>query len=211
MALVPILYLLASGESDRHGFEITAGAPGPTSPPPSPTWLSPDRIITESPTTTVTTTTTSITLEVATPAAPTTTTSTEVPATVATTTPPPTAEATTTPTTAPPAPPDTTTTTTTAPVPAASLSFVTPAVKPPTRSDRGKATWFNAPDGSCAHRTIPVGTIITVTRVSNSAKTTCYVDQWGPAEMSVVIDLSMDTFEKLAPASVGVIEVIIEW
>jgi rare lipoprotein A (peptidoglycan hydrolase) len=37
------------------------------------------------------------------------------------------------------------------------------------------------------------------------------VDQWGPADTTRIIDLSMDTFEKLAPPSVGLIEVVIEW
>ncbi len=76
---------------------------------------------------------------------------------------------------------------------------------------RGLASWFNAPDRTCAHTTIPKGTIVTVTRVSTGASTTCKVDQWGPADTTRIIDLSMDTFAKLAPPEKGLIEVILEW
>lgn len=118
-------------------------------------------------------------------------------------------------TTAPTVPPTTApaTTTTTQPL-ALSAPAVASRAAPsatPAHTEQGEATWFHAPDGSCAHRTAPIGTIITVTRISTGARTTCYVDQWGPEAPYRVIDLSMDTFEKLAPAEVGVINVVIEW
>ncbi|MGH9276650.1 MAG: septal ring lytic transglycosylase RlpA family protein [Acidimicrobiales bacterium] len=213
MVAVPALYLLAGGGSSRHGFELQAVAPMTTpAPAPASTWLAPDRIVTETPTTTLAPTTTAPPTTVAAKsydsalAAPTTTpTTAAAPVTVATTTPPRTDPPTTTATTAPQA--TTTTTTTTPPTAAPALS--TSAAKP-TKTERGEATWFNAPDGSCAHRTAPIGTIIKVTRISTNVSTTCYVDQWGP-EPPRLIDLSMDTFEKLAPAEVGVINVVIEY
>ncbi|MGH9224392.1 MAG: septal ring lytic transglycosylase RlpA family protein [Acidimicrobiales bacterium] len=89
---------------------------------------------------------------------------------------------------------------------------VTPAQRPfGTHSARGVASWFNAPDGTCAHTTIPVGTVVRVTRLHNGAVTTCIVDQWGPADTTRIIDLSMDTFEKLAAPEAGLIDVLIEW
>jgi rare lipoprotein A (peptidoglycan hydrolase) len=79
------------------------------------------------------------------------------------------------------------------------------------RSARGLASWFNAPDGTCAHVAIPIGAEVTVTRVATGKSTTCVVDQWGPADTSRIIDLSMDTFEQLAAPEAGLIEVVIEW
>jgi rare lipoprotein A len=73
------------------------------------------------------------------------------------------------------------------------------------------ASWFHAPDGTCAHTTIPVGTVVRVTRLSTGVATTCVIDDWGPADASRIIDLSMDTFEKLASADAGLIDVLIEW
>ena len=81
-----------------------------------------------------------------------------------------------------------------------------------TRSDSGIASWFNAPDATCAHRTLPMGTMVKVTRIHNGATTTCKVNDRGPTvETGRLIDLSMDTFEKLAAAEAGLIDVTIEW
>ena len=107
------------------------------------------------------------------------------------------------------------TTTTTAPTLVSLPAALTPVA--PTgrgsarRTDRGKASWFHAPDGTCAHTWVPKGTEIRVTRVSTGASTTCIVDDWGPADESRIIDLSLDTFEQLASPDAGVIDVTIEW
>lgn len=115
---------------------------------------------------------------------------------------------TTTPSTRPRA--ATTTTSTTKPRSAAETAkaVVSPAAG---RSQTGVASWFNAPDGSCAHNVIPKGTIVKVIRLSTGVSTTCKVDQGGPADQTRIIDLSMDTFAKVADPSVGLIEVRIEW
>jgi rare lipoprotein A len=74
------------------------------------------------------------------------------------------------------------------------------------------ASWFDAPDGTCAHRDLPLGTIVTVTRTATGASTTCRVSDRGPSlATNRVIDLSLDTFAKLASPDAGVIEVRIEW
>lgn len=81
-----------------------------------------------------------------------------------------------------------------------------------TRSDSGVASWFKAPQGTCAHRTLPMGTEIKVTRLHNGATATCKVDDRGPTvETGRLIDLSLDTFEKLAAREAGLIDVRIEW
>lgn len=146
-------------------------------------------------------------------ARPTTTTTRVKRAAPSTTTP-----ATTTTTAAAGATPSPTTTTTVAGTPLTTLveKVVSPAAAAVTgavtKSDSGVASWFRAPAGTCAHRTLPMGTRIKVTRVHTGASATCKVDDRGPtAETGRLIDLSLDTFEKLAHREVGLIDVKIEW
>ena len=81
-----------------------------------------------------------------------------------------------------------------------------------TRTDSGIASWFNAPDATCAHRTLPMGTLVKVTRIHNGAVASCKVNDRGPTlETGRLIDLSLDTFEKLATSGAGLIDVRIEW
>ncbi|MDP8936886.1 MAG: hypothetical protein M3O23_04025 [Actinomycetota bacterium] len=87
----------------------------------------------------------------------------------------------------------------------------TTATSAPARTETGLASWFGAPAGTCAHRTAPFGAEIAVTRLQTGAVVTCTVDDRGPADTSRVIDLSTDTFEKLAPTGAGLIDVKIEW
>jgi len=81
-----------------------------------------------------------------------------------------------------------------------------------TRTDSGVASWFNAPDATCAHRTLPMGTVVKVTRTYNGASASCKVSDRGPTvETGRLIDLSLDTFQKLASKDAGLIDVRIEW
>lgn len=123
--------------------------------------------------------------------------------------------ATTTTSAIPPPAPATTTT-----APATTTTALVETLTPPlaaaagavTRSDSGIASWFGAPEATCAHRTLPMGTMIKVTRLHNGATATCKVDDRGPTlETGRLIDLSLDTFEKLAPRELGLIDVKIEW
>lgn len=124
-------------------------------------------------------------------AAPSTTT-TEAPATTTTARP-------TTTTTAPPAP------TTTAPPPP-------PAPAPaPANTESGKATWYEWRDGECAHKTLPRGTVVTITNDANGRTATCVVTDRGPYGPNRIIDLDDDTFAQLAPLSAGIIDVTITW
>jgi rare lipoprotein A len=114
----------------------------------------------------------------------------------------------------------TATTTTTNTVALTRPPGVVEAVVPPvtavgsavTRTDSGIASWFGAPEGTCAHRTLPMGTIVKVTRIRNGAVASCKVDDRGPTlQTGRLIDLSDDTFEKLAAKEAGLIDVKIEW
>ena len=108
----------------------------------------------------------------------------------------------------PPAVAGATTTTTIAAPPATVAS----SSKLYAHNDAGVASWFNAPDNTCAHRTLPFGTMVKVTRPRNGAVAFCKVNDRGPTiATGRLIDLSMDTFEKLAPAEAGLIDVTIEW
>lgn len=125
---------------------------------------------------------------------------------------------TTTTTTAPPPPPPTvavvkaavvkarpTTTTTTRPRP------TTTTTTTPPRSQTGDASWFQAPAGTCAHRTLPFGTMLTVTNLGNGKQVLCRVADRGPYVSGRIIDLDREDFDRIASASQGVIRVRIEW
>lgn len=143
---------------------------------------------------------------------PTTTTTTVKKATTTTTTLPR-----STSTTKPaPAPVATATTTTTTALGAPLVTLLpaptTTVALPVTQTDSGVASWFNAPDGTCAHRTLPFGTMVKVTRIVTGASATCKVNDRGPtAATGRIIDLSLGTFEKLASRDAGLIDVKIEW
>lgn len=111
-----------------------------------------------------------------------------------------------------------TTTTTAKPKVVAKVTTTTAKPKPtttttarPTNQQTGEASWYDAPDGTCAHRTLPFGTILTVTNLANGAKVDCRVADRGPFIAGRIIDLAKTTFDNLAPPSSGVIDVRIEW
>ncbi|HEX2849489.1 MAG TPA: septal ring lytic transglycosylase RlpA family protein [Acidimicrobiales bacterium] len=179
---------LASVPIDRTGTSARASRSALRLLPPE------DVTTTEAPTTTVAPTTT---------AAPTTTvrattTTVRVAAkTVATTAKPTTTTAKPTTTTAKP-------TTTTAPP-----TTTTTVAK---NSQEGDASFYDpsSPE-QCAHRTIPLGTVLKVIDLSNGRSTTCVVSDRGPFVDGRIIDLSRDRFSQLEPTSTGVIHVRIEW
>jgi rare lipoprotein A len=87
---------------------------------------------------------------------------------------------------------------------------------PPTTSEAntqsGRSSWYEAaPAGTCAHRTLPMGTMVTVTRVSTGAQTVCRVSDRGPYANGWILDLSKENFSELAPLSEGVIDVRLTW
>jgi hypothetical protein len=107
------------------------------------------------------------------------------------------------------------TTTTIAPllgiVPVPQLPVVEAAVRALTNSESGVASWYDAPEGTCAHKTLPFGTMVRVTRVSTGTTVTCRVADRGPFGRGRIIDLSEDMFQGIAPVGTGLTEVKIEW
>jgi rare lipoprotein A len=87
---------------------------------------------------------------------------------------------------------------------------------PPTTSEAnaqsGKASWYEAaPSGTCAHRTLPMGTIVHITNTANGRTATCRVADRGPYVNGWIIDLAKDVFSSLAPLEAGVISVRLTW
>lgn len=136
--------------------------------------------------------------------------------------------ATTTTTTAPPPPPTTVVVKAAAPVPAkpkpkptTTTTTTRPAPKPttttttappqPANTQTGKASWYDTYDGTCAHRTLPRGTMVRVTNLANGRQVACRVADRGPFVAGRIIDLDRGLFEQLARTSQGVIDVRIEW
>ena len=103
-----------------------------------------------------------------------------------------------------PTPAPTTTTSTTAPPPA-------PAAQD-ARTESGKATYYTSGRaGICAHKTLPFGTVVTVTNVANGKSVQCTVGDRGPYVSGYIIDLNPEEFGKIAPLSAGVINARISW
>ena len=110
------------------------------------------------------------------------------------------------------------TTTTAKPAPKAAAPPKPRAFTPPTpaastgQSETGQATWYQTDDPAvCAHKTLPMGTVVTVTNVDTGKSTTCKVGDRGPYVEGRIIDLSPEAFSQLAPLSTGVINVKLTW
>ncbi|MGE3619501.1 MAG: septal ring lytic transglycosylase RlpA family protein [Acidimicrobiia bacterium] len=111
-----------------------------------------------------------------------------------------------------PAPTTVAPTTTAAPEPPTSEAPAAEA--PPANSESGQASWYAQPakyaPGGCAHKTLPFGTTVTVTR-DGGGSAVCVVSDRGPFTPGRVIDLDDDVFAQLAPLGTGVIKVTISW
>lgn len=77
--------------------------------------------------------------------------------------------------------------------------------------ESGKASWYAHIPGTCAHKSLPMGTIITVRNSNNGATTSCRVADRGPFGAGRIVDLSKDVFAKIASVSQGVVSVTISW
>lgn len=78
----------------------------------------------------------------------------------------------------------------------------------------GSASWYDshAGSGSCAHLTLPFGTIVTIRNTANGRTAQCRVGDRGPmAYTGHIIDLNRDVFAQLAPLGTGVISVQLSW
>lgn len=78
-------------------------------------------------------------------------------------------------------------------------------------SASGKATWYSASGLTAAHRTLPMGTVVRVINLANGRQVDVIIRDRGPRDPGRVIDLSDTAFRDLAPLSVGVLNVRIEW
>ncbi len=112
-----------------------------------------------------------------------------------------------------PAPPPTPTST--APVrraaPSTAPPTTAPAPKAAANQETGPVSWYDITTGTCASQTIAMGTVVTVTDLSNGASTTCLVEDRGPFVGGRILDLAEATFAQLADPSVGVIQAQIQW
>jgi rare lipoprotein A (peptidoglycan hydrolase) len=80
------------------------------------------------------------------------------------------------------------------------------------QSEAGEGTWYKTSDPQvCAHKSIPMGTVLKVTNIENGKTTTCKVGDRGPYVEGRIVDLSPEAFSALAPLSEGVINVKLEW
>ncbi len=79
------------------------------------------------------------------------------------------------------------------------------------RRESGLASWYQIYDGTCAHKTLPKGTLVRVVNVANKKELVCRVADRGPYLDGRIIDLDLEGFKQLADRSEGVIEVRINW
>ena len=97
--------------------------------------------------------------------------------------------------------------------PTTSVTTQPPPPPPPTSQD-GLASWYElegAHAGVCAHRTLPFGTVVTVTVARTGASLTCVVGDRGPFASNLVVDLFRDDFASIAPLGAGIVSVHLAW
>jgi uncharacterized protein YabE (DUF348 family) len=78
----------------------------------------------------------------------------------------------------------------------------------PAPSASGSATWYGTGPGpgTCAHLSLPFGTVVTITNRETGATAQCRVQDRGPETWTGhIIDLAPDVFRRLAPLSQGVL------
>lgn len=111
-------------------------------------------------------------------------------------------------------------TTTLIPTTTSAPTTTTIAVPPTTRPlsaatsgnvQSGKASYYDYKPGGCAHKTLPKGTVVTVTNVSNGKSTTCVVKDRGPFIVGRIIDLETRVFTQVSTTSAGVFNARISW
>lgn len=74
----------------------------------------------------------------------------------------------------------------------------------------GKASYYRAPSQTCAHRSLPFGTQVRVTNLSNRRSTVLVVRDRGPFIKGRVIDVSSQAAEALGFRRAGVVQVAVE-
>ncbi|MDQ3680092.1 MAG: septal ring lytic transglycosylase RlpA family protein [Actinomycetota bacterium] len=79
------------------------------------------------------------------------------------------------------------------------------------RSQMGQASWYRIDDGTCAHVSLPMGTMVRVVNLANRKEVVCRVADRGPFLDGRIIDLDVDDFQRIASRAEGLIEVRINW
>ena len=81
------------------------------------------------------------------------------------------------------------------------------------RSASGQASYYHHPEGgmTAAHRTLPFGTVVTVTNRANGKSVQVTINDRGPYIEGRIIDLNTTAFDQIAARSTGVINVSISW
>lgn len=119
-----------------------------------------------------------------------------------------------------PVPTPTATPPTTEPAPSTEAAPATTAAPPPpppttapasSNVEVGDASWYHYRPGTCAHRSLPFGTVVTVTNVRTGASATCTVADRGPFVEGRVIDLDRDVYTRLAGLETGVFPARLSW
>jgi hypothetical protein len=76
----------------------------------------------------------------------------------------------------------------------------------------GGASWYRYKAGTCAHRSLPKGTVVKVTNLANGTSANCTVADRGPFIAGRIIDLDRSVFLAIAQSpGQGVVRVRIEW
>ena len=92
-----------------------------------------------------------------------------------------------------------------------------PAPEPEQTSDSnsqtGEASYYHHPEEgmTAAHRTLPFGTVVTVTNLANGRSVNVTINDRGPYIDGRIIDLNDSAFEQIASFDSGVIDVRITW
>jgi uncharacterized protein YabE (DUF348 family) len=81
----------------------------------------------------------------------------------------------------------------------------------PPESQSGIASWYHRDGLVAAHQTLPMGTSVTVTNVSNGRSVTVVINDRGPFVEGRIIDLSDDAFARIASLGSGTAQVRISW
>jgi rare lipoprotein A len=97
------------------------------------------------------------------------------------------------------------------PTTAAPTTTATTQPPAPANEESGGASWYDYNPGECAHKTLPKGTVVTITNLANGATATCTVTDRGPYAAGRIIDLDKGVFAQLADPAEGTIQVSITW
>lgn len=88
----------------------------------------------------------------------------------------------------------------------------TPSLPSPSGGvEYGEAVFYDTHGMVAAHKTLPFGTVVTVTNLDNGRSVTVVINDRGPYGPGRIIDLSPEAFSVIAPLSQGVVRARITW